>query len=120
MRGAGQRMAEQAAAFDQRVDAPLGSERLAGDRRQIMELQQRLILHQRVARELAFEFVAEGKVADLPHAMDELDLAEAFVNVGIARKAEERRKAVPVDSRNSRCPGSSASATSVPVGLRPR
>jgi hypothetical protein len=72
---------------------PLRAEGLARHRRQVMELQQRLILHQRIARELAFEFVAEREVADLPHAMDELDLAEALIDVGIAREAEEGREA---------------------------
>src|SRR3546814_6180582 len=59
---------------------------------QVMELQQRLILHQRIARELALELFAERKVADLPHAMDHDDLVEAVIDVGVAREAEEGRE----------------------------
>src|SRR3546814_20699895 len=75
----------------QRVDPPLGAERLARHRRQIVELQQRLVLDQRIAGKLAFQFLAPGEIADLPHAMDEHDLVEALIDFGIAREAQEGR-----------------------------
>src|SRR3546814_14200475 len=65
---AGQRMTEERTVLDQRVDAARRAEGLARHRRQVMELKQGLILHERIARELAFKLLAESEIADPPHA----------------------------------------------------
>ena len=61
---------------------------LAGD-----PLEQRLILHQRVAGELGLELGAESEVADAADRVDQQDLVEHVIDIGVAREAEERREA---------------------------
>src|SRR3546814_13545013 len=85
-------MTEERTVLDQRVDAARRAEGLARHRRQVMELKQGLILHERIARELAFKLLAESEIADPPHAMNDDDLVDALVDNGIAREAEEWRE----------------------------
>ena len=65
----------------------------AGDRRHIMELARRLFRHQRVLRPFAVQFLAEGEVAHAADRMDDHHLLVKFIDVGVARQAEEGREA---------------------------